>query len=282
MSISAVLEVGVGLILVYYVLSSISSAVTSKISELTELRAKQFYAGLHGLLDDSNKLESLLEHPWVQMATPKQVTMLGKIKDKKMDWLSAKIFSKAFLDVLVPGEEGKGTLEDLQEAIINLPEGKTKTHLQTLINKSVTTVDKARSEFEEWFNQAMSNVGSIYGQYARNIVLGISLILTVSLNVDTLEIGNSLWNAPTKRAVAVSVADDLLAAQTSATAEIADIDELVASLETVEIPLFWSSGDIPRTRAAIFYKIVGLGITWVAASRGSSFWYDVLKRLRGA
>jgi hypothetical protein len=182
-------------------------------------------------------------------------------------------------DVLAPGEDGKGTLADVKNAINGLPAGTAKSHLTGLVNAGVEKLEDARTGVESWFDEVMLNINSVYGQHARRIVMVISLALTIFLNVDTVKIVTNLWEAPTKRAIAAAQADEILAAQPQSV-DITDIPELVNILESIEIPLFWTPEDVPVTPKAAAIKLSGLVITWVAAAQGAPFWYDILKRLR--
>ena len=47
------------------------------------------------------------------------------------------------------------------------------------------------------------------------------------------------------------------------------------------IPVGWSAGNIPQASNGMFLVYIGWFITGLAAAQGSSFWFDVLKRLSG-
>jgi hypothetical protein len=74
-----------------------------------------------------------------------------------------------------------------------------------------------------------------------------------------------------------------VAAQEGATAS---IDDLIKQLSELTINIGWWQTEHPATGATamdwvtfILLKVVGLGLTAVAVSQGSSFWYDLLKKL---
>jgi hypothetical protein len=278
-SASAVIEVGIGIIVVYYVLGLITSGITTWITSITQLRAKDLEENLREVLADSGKFDAIMQHPWVQNLKPKKVNLFGKLRELEVAKIPTQTFARVLFDVLAPGEDGKGTLEDVRNAINGLPAGKAKSHLTGLVNAGVAKLEDARSGVETWFDEVMMNISSVYGQHARQIVMVVSLALTLFLNVDTVKIVTNLWEAPTKRAIAAAQADEILAAQPESV-DITDIPELVGVLESIEIPLFWTPEDVPATPKDAAIKLSGLIITWVATAQGSPFWYDVLRRLR--
>jgi hypothetical protein len=291
MTFSAILEVGVGLVLVFYILSYISSGITTWITRIIQLDARKLEEGLLDLFGDPDKLGDIMNHPWVRILRPKKLNLLGKViekefKDwregKRVTWIPTGTFSKVLADVLAPGEDGLGDIHDIRRAILSLPAGKLKSHLLGMVNSSVKNVKDFRSNVEVWFDDAMRGVSQVYRQNTKQIVIGIAFVLTFSLNVDTIAIATVLWEAPTTRALAAARADDILQAeQPSEEIPLSDIQDLVESLEVIGIPLLWRTEYLPQNTEESLSKVAGLLISWVALTQGSPFWYDILKRLRG-
>ena len=283
MTFSTVVEVGVGLVLVYYVVSLIASTITSWIAKVVQLDAQKLEENLADLLRDPEMLESIMLHPWIRILRPKYLPLVGEPVEKKLKWIPPETFARVLADVLAPGEDGKGSIEDIRSVIENLPAGHLKSHLWGMVNKSVVKVEEFRANVEGWFNDAMRNASQLYAQYTKRVVLALSLGLTLALTIDTVVIVTTLWDAPITRAVAAATADEVLAAE-NVEPQLEDIPEMVESLEDLAgtgIPLFWDEENLPQTGKEVGYKIVGLLISWVAISQGSPFWYDVLKRMRG-
>lgn len=291
MTISAIVEVGVGLVLVYYIFSYISSGITTWITRIIQLDAKRLEEGLLDLFEDPDRLGDIMNHPWVRMLRPKKLNLLGntiieELDDwragKRVTWIPPKTFAKVLADVLAPGEDGLGDIHDIRRAIIALPPGNLKSHLLGMVNKSVTSVDTFRSNVETWFNDAMNGVSQVYRKNTKQIVIAIAFLLTVSLNVDTIAIGTALWKAPTTRALATVTADEIIqAGQPDEDVNLEEVRKQIESLEDVGIPLFWHKEYVPQNKEQAITKMAGLLISWVALTQGSPFWYDILKRLRG-
>jgi hypothetical protein len=278
MTLAIVLEVGLGLILVYYILSLIVSNITSKIAKWTELAAQDLEEGLRDLLADSGKLEKFMEHQRIKNLKPKRLKFLGRdIKTYKVDYIPASTFALALFDVLAPGEDGKGTLDDVKSAIEALPSGDTKTVLLGLINSGVTNLEDARKRVESWFDDTMKGVSSLYKQHARRIAIIVALVVTIVTGTDSVAIATSLWEEPSIRAGVAAKVDQFIEDEPEG-----DVQMFISELEELEIPILWNSDTFPDDTSGWAWKVFGLLITWIAASQGSSFWYQILKQIRSS
>jgi hypothetical protein len=276
MSLSTVFEVGLGLILVYYVLSLVVSKVVGEITKWTQLRARDLEQGLRDLLQDSGKLAELMQHPRIQSLQPKRLQFLGTaFTTYQVDAIPASSFALTLLDVLAPGEKSD-PMADLRGAIQDLPEGKAKESLLSIVNSGVKTIEDTRSLIEGWYDDGMKNVSLMFTQHARRIVFIIAAAVTLLTGVDSVAVAQNLWEEPSRRAAVTAQADQFVQEQPGG-----DVQAFLASLEELNVPLLWDFNNLPADVGGWAQKIAGLIITWVAISQGSSFWYDVLKKVRG-
>jgi hypothetical protein len=276
-SISTVLEVGLGLALVFYILSLIVSSITTKIAEWTELGAKDLEIGLRDLLADSDKLDEFMNHPWIQNLKPKRLKLLrGGIETKRVNFIPPSTFALTVFDVLVPGDKGPEPVDQIRAAIDALPGESTKRTLQGMLHSGVKSIDDARKFVEGWFDDSMNNVSLLYKQHARRIAIIVALVVTLVTGADSVAIGNSLWQEPSVRAAIAAKIDRSVQVEPEG-----DVDALISELEELSIPILWNPDSLPQDTTAWALKAFGLTITWVAISQGSSFWYQVLKRFRG-
>lgn len=278
-SLSSILEVAIGLALVFYVLSLIVSYITSVVLDRLELRAKDLEIGLRDLLGDSEKMEEFFNHPWVENLRPKRLKFLrNEYVLKPIDHVPASTFALTVFDILVPGAAGKDEAEvigELRSAIGSLPAGKAKQSLTSALNVGVSNLESARSAVEGWFDNGMSSISLLYRQHARRIAIIVTLVVTLLLGVDSIAIARNLWSEPTVRAAIAAEAERILQE-----APEADVQALLSELEAFDIPIFWDPATLPKTVPDWALKAAGLGITWFAAAQGSSFWYQVLRRVR--
>jgi hypothetical protein len=275
MSLSTVFEVGLGLILVYYVLSLVVSKIVGEISKWTQLRARDLEEGLRDLLADSGKLEEFMQHPRIQNLQPKRLNFLSSgVTTYKVEAIPASSFALTLLDVLAPGAKSD-PMTDLRSAVESLPAGKAKDSLLTIINSGVQSLEDTRRLVEGWYDDAAKNISQVFTQHARRIVFVIAAAVTLLTGVDSVTIAQNLWEEPTRRAAVAAQTDQFVQEQPES-----DIQSFLSSLEELNIPLLWDFNNLPDDLGGWGKKIAGLIITWVAISQGSSFWYDILKKVR--
>lgn len=285
-SLSTVLGVGIGLFFVYYVLSLIVSWTTSQIAAWTNLRSWNLEARLKDLLP-AEKMSDFLNLKRVQNLQSKQVSLLNFVKGDELvktiglEGMSASAFAQAFLEhIKLDQAEGDELIQKVQNALTQAENDKLITEtaqlaLLGMVKAGVKDVQDVQKAVETLFNETMINVSAVYKQYARRIAVVISLLVTLALNVDTLAIAEHLSKMPSlQQALTAKVATYV----EEEPAE--DLQAYIAELEALQIPLFWPADALPQDAGSWALKVAGLLITWLAASQGSSFWYQILKRVR--
>ncbi len=179
-----------------------------------------------------------------------------------------------------------------------------------------------RQNMESWFNDSMDRLSGRYKRRAQWTAFIVGLVIAALLNVDTINISNQLWREPVVRQAINANATRLLAQ--SGTANPPTMASVVTAMQdqffTLSLPigwafssqsalagagcsllpatgstfgLAWSGGclrpvDTPLASTGWLWpvtKLAGLLMTGLAATQGSSFWFDVLVKIvnvRGA
>ncbi|MBN1217652.1 MAG: hypothetical protein JXM69_01890 [Anaerolineae bacterium] len=278
MNLSNILSVAIGLILLYYVLSLIVSYITTAISRYTQMRAQDLEHVLREKLEDPATFEKFMHHPLIKNLKPMQVKLMGReIWEGKVSDIPASTFSTALLDTLAPETREEDKLEYVRNAIHGLPEGDIKDSLASMIDATVTDVRAARQRLEMWYDDVMKNVSWLYTQHARRIAIICALVVGVALDADSIAVANLLWTEPTIRTAVEAKAEEYVS--TAPNPEEVDVANYVAQLEELQLPILWTT-PFPTNARSWGIKIFGWAITWLAIAQGSSFWYDVLKRVR--
>jgi hypothetical protein len=285
MDFYAILGVAFGLVFMYYVLSQIASSITSWIGGILQIGAQELRVGLSDLLGDSGKLEDLMNHPWMEVLRPKAAKWFNKgTVTREVDWIPPETFAKILSDVLAPKEPGEDLLSGIIKTVALLPPGKAKTQLGIVMSMGVQNIQDFQNNVVNWFNDAMNGVSKVYTQRIRRIVVLISFLMVAAGNLDSIAIGKALWQAPATRELVVSIAAarmDAIEEDAEVAPDFGDIPTFVEEFEAAGVPMLWRAENIPGNGEAWMLKILGLILTWAAASMGSSFWYDILKRIRG-
>lgn len=285
MSISTILEIIIGLILIYYVLGVIVSAVTSWITKTLQTRAKDLEGYLNGLFDDKGKLDEIMDNPLITALKPIRLTpIVGFFTGQTAEYSTEKIPTGVFLTALLGrGIDTYQTFDEVKQAaekaINGLPDtSRLKKDITKLLDDAQGNLSQLRYSLESWFDGVMNKATSIFTIHARRIVIALALIVTLVSGMDSIDIAQQLWNQPNLRAVASAKA-----VQIAEGGELEpDIKVLVTTLEELELDYhndWWNTRNSNESPNAILLKILGLAITWVAVAQGSSFWYDVMKKV---
>lgn len=315
---STILDVAIGLVFVYLILSLMCTTVNEWIASLFRTRAKTLTNGLHHLLGEQDVsgigkfIDAFNGHPLI-----KSISKDGRYPS----YISPRSFALAVMDVCTPGKHGPITFDDLQKGATDLPDGELKKTLLALLQNTDKTLDSAQRRIEDWFNDSMDRVSGWFKRKTQWITVVVAIFITLFANADTLRISNKLWSSPTLRAEVVERArvraegpKPLLTAeytdtnpkpsrpsavvQPQATADESGLSSQVQAQLTNLIG--WSDDyrrfkqlSVERKSGAFFWWIwwlvthhfAGWALTVVAISLGAPFWFDALKglvNLRGA
>jgi len=310
---SITIDVAIGLVFIFVLLSLIATAVTEWVTRAMGLRSKLLEAGIRNLLNDPALTLRLYNHPLIKA--------LYREGDKP-SYLSATTFTIALLDLLGLLVQTTGTaqpLSQIEDTVAKLPDSDAKNAARDLIGaiaaktalggigagsgagsgpaggiaddsvaRAVAALinaaggDRANSlkNIESWFDSAMERVSGWYKRCVQVITLGCALIVAVGLNADTVMIANGLSREPVLRAAVVSAASQATQQPLSSL----DLAKVEKEFQELKVPIGWS-GDpadgrgLPDSPSAWLAKIVGLLLTTVAVSLGAPFWFDLLNKL---
>ena len=286
MSIPQVLEVAVGLIVIYYLLGSVVSLVTQWINEALETRGVALHQYLIKIVGDK-KIEDLKNLPQIQALRPIRykgfLSVLGSATEPKMvEKIPVATLVDSFFDIAGLTAKKEMELLELAELIDKLPDSEGKKAFIHWINQGVTNIADLRTRTTAYFSGMMEQAAATFRARARSFVIILSIGITILFGTDTIQLAKALWTNAELRAIAAAQADAVVA-QGGTTA---DLSSLLDDLSKFSIKIGWwqtqqfpQSSDIGAWALFILLKIVGLGITAAAVSQGSSFWYDLLKKL---
>ncbi len=292
---STTLEVAIGIVFVYLLLSLICSALNEWIARGLAMRSNTLEDGLRNLLNDpegEGLTKQLYQHPLIKTLARQGWFDRLVGRHSKPSYIPSSIFALALLDLVMSAggasaADGPRTFAELREAVAKLPDNELRGALLPLIDKAEGNIQKARENVEEWFNSAMDRVSGWYKRKVQLILLILALGTSAFLNADTIMIANSLSRDVTMRAAIVASAQEMVRQTLPADVEqppLTWIEQLQAEFQRLQLPIGWSSipGDpreVPRTPTDWVMKIAGLLITTLAVSLGAPFWFDVLNKL---
>ena len=286
MSISQALEVVIGLIFIYYVLGSIVSLVTQWINEFLETRGKALERYLVKIVGDK-KIEDLIKLPQLQALRPIRyknfLSVFGSVTEpKKIEKIPVSTLVDAYFDLVGLTSKENLNLIQLAELVDKLPDSEGKQAFILWIQQGVTNIDDLRKRTTAYFTGLMEQASSTFRANARSFVIILSIGVTVLFGTDSLQLARTLWTNAELRALTVAKAEMVVQQEgTDAT-----IDDLIKELGDMTIKIGWwqterpaAGSDVTTWIYFILLKVLGLGITAAAVSQGSSFWYDLLKKI---
>jgi hypothetical protein len=282
----AILDVAVGMVFLYLLLSVICSAIFDLLETWLNHRAQGLEAGLRELLQDAQGIgltKKIFEHPLVNCLFPGKYNPLDH--KNLPGFIPAANFAMALLDVSASPETLPPGVE--------LPEGVRRT-IDTFRQDAAT----ARANVEAWFNACMSNVAAAYKQRAQAMTFGIGLAVALATNMDSITIARGLASNAALRNSVVAAAGAYLSQNPNGppsadpAAKEAQLREYLGTVSAIGLPIGWQdrdgkkfesvTGRIPDGFADWIFKIIGCLLTAGAISLGAPFWYDLLAKLAKA
>jgi hypothetical protein len=206
------LEVAIGLVFVYLVLSLLASAIAEALEHFLRYRADYLRQGVEKLILGGNKAlrERLYAHPIIKsLFTPSRLEGFGRAPGPT--YIPSRQFTIALLD-LIRGDDtvaGPLSVEQLENRIqtdTTIPPSLARA-LRTLIADAGDDIEKVKANVQEWFDGSMDAVAGWYKRRTQFVLLGIGIMVAVVVNADTLSIITTLSNDSAVRAAVVRAAE---------------------------------------------------------------------------
>jgi hypothetical protein len=315
---SDVLDVGVGMSLLFLMMSLIATAVREAIEGYMKSRSTDLEKGLREMLDESGKtsfdvntmIGKLYNHPLISSLYKGSV---DPVKGGDLpSYIPSKAFVSAILDIVVnpavvasaaapeagtaatPTDRKKLTMDELvRSSTANLPP-RVASVLNTAIDNAAGDINAVRKNLEDWFDGTMDRVSGWYRRRTQSILFVIGIVSAVVLNVDSITIASRLTNDKTLRAAIVETArtQSTPGAQGAASAPSTTktFDQIATELSGIGYPIGWrdlspepqmckpNKGPCEYSGAALLKTVVGWLVTAFAIMLGAPFWFDVLNK----
>ena len=287
MSISQALEVVIGLIFVYYVLGSIVSLITQWINEAFETRGKSLERHLKKIVGDRH-VDEFVKLPQLQALRPIRYKdafsfITSNTEAKKLEKIPAAVLVDSYFDFVGMTASKEFEADELKALIGAFPESEGKQAMLKWVSQGVTNIEDLRKRTTVYFGGVMEQASATFRANARSFVIILSILFTLLLGTDSIQLAQTLWNNAGVRALAVAQAE-LVVRQDDAEARMDDLIQQLLDLNIVRIG--WWQTELPPAGSTAgqwvwfsVLKVLGLGLTAAAISQGSSFWYDLLKKI---
>ena len=275
MSSSQVLEIAVGLIFVYLLVSTACSGIKELIARLLDMRAKTLEGAIRNMLADPNNTvtnDILQNHVIAGTVQP----------GSKPSYISSRNFALSLFDLIGPPKQGQSrSMQDLKTGASKLPAAAQKTVLG-LLESAQGDVELARQRVENWYDDTMERVSGAYKRRAQIYIAVLGLVLCSVLNADSLMIARELWSDQALRSAIVVQAQE---SATKAQASGACNDVLKCATDSIRAaevpPIGWARDGVRGIPEgwAWFWKILGILISSIAVAMGAPFWFSLLNKI---
>jgi hypothetical protein len=304
------LDVAIGMIFLYLLLSLIVTTLQEAIATGLRWRAENLYNAVANLLEDpalprewQDLAIEVYKHPLVEklcrsaLGSGGDVRTFGARNARRLpSYLPSRTFAIALLDVLrkkssvLEATGADSLLAHARGVVAALPDSALKTSLVLLVNDAdslgvniQSRADAVGARLEQWFNDTMARASGWYKRRAQGWSFGLGLALAITLNANTFEVATRLWNDSALRASVVASAEALNArGGMPAAPELGKkLDQELTTLRDSKLPIGWTAPAWERFRApdgSGLFMLLGWATTALAVSLGAAFWFDVLGR----
>ncbi len=258
MQLDAILEVAIGLVFVWLVISVATMETQNRIAILLGWRADHLERAVLSMFKDPKLVKKFYEHPLIMELAPKDKdgklmkTRKGKIR--RTDYVSNTTFARVACEIMMSAGKNENipletmSLEQMKDGAKALAQTNPNLHqinayLMPRMDKVVDNIDDKIAEYrhntENWFNDVMGQASNWYKVRAQWMAFWIGLVVAVVLNVDTINIAQKLWQEPSTRAVLVAQAEQEVQKDGSSDA--------LTKAQSLSFPVGWTTTklDIP-------------------------------------
>ncbi len=220
MNHSQFIEVGIGLVFVFLLMSIMVSAGNEFITTVISKRGKFLRKALGSALNDPqnmNYAELLYDHPLIDTL---------KFSQKRPPaYISSATFAMALTEViasqakksaykvqgdrvkLIAAESEIGPFDEFRNGLAAMNESSLKSKLESFVKNSNGNYDLLKALIENWFNEYMDRVSGWYRRKCKWINVVLAACLTLFMNVDTIDLSVNLWNNAVLRESVVAASE---------------------------------------------------------------------------
>lgn len=306
---SAILDVAIGIVFVFLLLSLICSAANELVETVLKKRARNLEKGIKELISDDAFVAKLYNHGLISGLFRGDYGTASKgfgPFNKLPSYIPAQNFALAVMDlagklssptttlepVLMKKEDTTDTDDTDGRKANRIPE-KVIQALDALERATANDAEKFRKNIEDWYNSAMDRASGWYKRRTQWFIMAVALVFVVALNVDCVEIVKRLSNDSALRQGLVASAQAVASKQGNDNADAKRaIEDDLKKLNSLGLPIGWPERDFAKTKdqSPIVYwlytvtsaapdRALGWLLTALAASLGAPFWFDLLNKI---
>ena len=275
---NTVLEVVIGLIFVFFVLSLLVSGINEVVRKILNTRSKSLWTAIQRMLDEGaydyptdwspamgdapQRVDSAGVVPQGQQAEAGGPTLFDQFfnhplisrldptpsgKASRLSHIPATDFARAMVDILArDGDAGEPAWDRMGDNIQGLP-APLRSQLEVLWAEANENIHDFRVGLESWFDASMQRVSNWYKKRSRLAMFGYGLLVAVVLNVSAIIVTVDLYENDVIRDTVIGLAEqrvtlDVEGQPTGAATGCTDREcfrEEVRAIADTGLPVFW-------------------------------------------
>jgi hypothetical protein len=277
---SGILDVAIGLVFIFLLLSLICSAFNEMIETRLKWRATHLEQGIRELLNDpkgSGLANKIYNHPLVYglfkgAYDPQKIKWRCLKSSNLPSYIPSRNFALVLMDIILPANQtrvsgavgatvptpaapaspsGGGTppysVQLLRNNITSIQNPKVEQALMTLVDAAGNDISKARENIEGWYDNAMERVGGWYKRRSQWIVLVVGLAVAITINADTITIAKSLsYDTAMRNSLVAAAQEYAKAPQTvgkEGKAPEVKVKDNLKEIQKLGLPIGWNVDD---------------------------------------
>lgn len=281
---SDIVDVGIGIVFIYLLLSLIASTIREGLEIGLKTRSKTLRTGIAELLherENSHLVPDVYRHPLI---APLYRGEFEKISARELpSYIPARNFAVALLDIVARGPVSTASAPGASAAPVTfdvLRKRVAEAEIPNPVRRALmTAMDTAQGDLlrvqhnvEAWFDSSMERVSGWYKRQTFWMLFVIGASLTVAMNVNTISLLHYLSEQKEARDVLV---DRASVAARDPNLRSRPLDSLRVDLEVPGLPIGWTAKSIERNP---LNTALGWLLTAVAITLGAPFWFDLLNK----
>ncbi len=292
--ISPFVEATVVIISLYGLLSILTSYINTFVSVMLGWRARYLVTMLRAMLDDPTVFTQFVTHPLIHLIysdsrDPEIVfSNYSNMPVDNVSWIDPRQFSNVLIRILLrqrealmfparPSEGGNQFLARLLDGIRTINSDMLREQLIAVIY-TAGTFDEAKYQIEDWFNGQADTLAYRFKQRMIILSLMVALILSILLNVDTLQIVQVSFSDSGNVAASLPIGWEFSSLEDNACLA----PPVSSACDNPRNLWLFSPSNNPGWLGLMIRKIIGILITAVAVSQSAPFLFDIMRRLEFA
>ncbi len=302
---SATLEIAIGIIFVFILVSTICTAIREGIESWLKTRAAYLEHGIRQLLNDkegTGLAKDLYNHPMIfglfngpyKSGSKKDDPAILARGKNLPSYIPSKNFAIALMDIAARGPASGAdstdagapivSLDAIRNNLNNFKNPQIRWALQHAVDTAQGDMNKLQANIEAWFNSSMDRVSGWYKRSTQWILFVIAMFVAVGLNINCIKIANYLSHDEAARKIIIEKAG---AAAKDSTTVNKNYTDAKADLQQLDLPMGWGDGCksawLNETDNNSWNNIWGPLLGWLiiafAATLGAPFWFDMMNKV---